>query len=128
MKARHKLDNPGYRHGPTAVLIRLLVLTACLLSTQAGLAQPRINSVEEADRVLGAIVGERKVVEAGFLEDERVCRSKFFATACLDAAQERHRLSLARLRALEVEANRFKRRARADQRDQERNQKHNQDQ
>ena len=70
-----------------------------------------IQSVDVADRAL------REAIKRRYAADENACFAKFFATACLNNAKERRRIELAALRPVEVEANSFKRRARAAARD-----------
>lgn len=76
-----------------------------------------IQSIETADRALKEVEEERTGVEARFAEDERVCYAKFFVNSCREAARERRRVALTRIRPVEVEANAFKRRARVEERD-----------
>lgn len=76
-----------------------------------------IKSVEMAERALAEVDKERERIELQFVEDERACYPKFFTSACLDAAKEKHRLGLAQIQPIEVEANAFKRRAKVADRD-----------
>jgi hypothetical protein len=76
-----------------------------------------IQSVETAELALTEIEQQRSRIEASFAESELACYPKFFATSCLDAAKEQRREALAELRPIEVEANAYKRRARAAERD-----------
>jgi hypothetical protein len=78
---------------------------------------PPVTSVAQADQQLAAVARERAAIEARFAERERVCYNKFFVNRCLDEARERHRNSLAVQRAIEIQANRFKRQAVVDERD-----------
>ena len=78
---------------------------------------PSVTSVAQADQQLAAVARERTAIEVRFAERERVCYDKFFVTSCLDEAKERHRSALAAQRAIEVQANRFKRQAAVDERD-----------
>jgi hypothetical protein len=78
---------------------------------------PPIVSVAQADQQLAAVARERAAIEARFAERERVCYGKFFVNNCLDEAKERHRSALAAQRALEVQAERYKRQAVVDERD-----------
>jgi hypothetical protein len=77
-----------------------------------------IHSVETAERALTEVEKQRSRIETRFAESEVACYTKFFATACLDAAKEQRRQELAELRPIEIEANATKRRARAAERDQ----------
>jgi hypothetical protein len=77
-----------------------------------------IQSQEIAERALREAVRERLAIEARYKQDQQACSPKFFATSCLEAAKEHRRYALARVRAVEVDANAFKRRARVIERDQ----------
>lgn len=77
-----------------------------------------IRSAEAADSALDEVARERAEVEQRFATEERACYSKFFATSCMDDAKERRRKARAQLRAVEVEANAYKRQARATEREQ----------
>jgi hypothetical protein len=78
---------------------------------------PPVTSVAQADQQLASVARERAAVEARFAERERVCYAKFFVTSCLEEAKERRRSALAAQRAIEVQAERFKRQATVDERD-----------
>jgi len=78
---------------------------------------PPVTSVAQADQYLAAVARERAAIEARFAERERVCYDKFFVNNCLDEAKERRRNALAAQRAIEVQAERFKRQAVVDERD-----------
>lgn len=76
-----------------------------------------IANVETADRALADVDRERKLVDARYMQRQADCYPRFFTTACLDEARERHRAELEQLRSVEVEANAFKRKAKALERD-----------
>ena len=78
---------------------------------------PPVTSVAQADQQLAAVALERKAIEARFAEREHVCYDKFFVNNCLDEAKERRRSALAAQRAIEVQAERFKRQAIVEERD-----------
>ena len=78
---------------------------------------PLSQSVEQADASLTEAKRDRAAAEADYAASERVCYTKFFVTNCLDAAKEKRRAVLERVRAVEVEAERFKRKASVDERD-----------
>jgi len=106
-----------------SALLPALLLTA-LLSACAGpepvardVPPPPVTSVAQADQQLAAVARERAAIEARFAERERVCYDKFFVNRCLDDAKEHRRTALAAQRAIEVQAERFKRQAIADERD-----------
>jgi hypothetical protein len=70
---------------------------------------PQSHSVEQANATLEQVARERAAANDEFAASERVCYSKFFVNNCLDKAKEKRRATLARLRAVEVEAQHFKR-------------------
>jgi hypothetical protein len=70
---------------------------------------PQSHSVEQANATLEQVARDRAAVNDEFAASERVCYSKFFVNRCLDAAKEKRRAALANLRAVEVEAQHFKR-------------------
>ncbi|MGS0740834.1 hypothetical protein ACVBEF_03210 [Glaciimonas sp. GG7] len=76
-----------------------------------------VSSVVGADAVLTDVSKARAEVELRNLNEQRICYKKFFVNHCLNAAKEQRRLALKQIRPLEVEANAFKRRATADDRD-----------
>lgn len=78
-----------------------------------------IVTAEAADRALAEAAVERNTAEQRYTTEQGNCYSKFFATSCMDEARERRRKALADIRAVEVQANEFKRRERAAERDRE---------
>jgi colicin import membrane protein len=94
-------------------------LAACGSAPQAGnqVAPAPTRSVEQADQRLAAVAAARAAIEARFAERERACYEKFFVNHCLDDAKERRRSALAAQRAIEVEAEHFKRQAKVEERD-----------
>jgi len=70
---------------------------------------PLTHSVAEAEIKLAAVVAGRAVVANEYAAAEAICYNKFFTTICLDKAKEKRRAALVSLRAIEVEANHFKR-------------------
>ena len=77
------------------------------------------HSVEQAARKLEEARAERARVEARYAAEETVCYTKFFVNSCLDKAKEQRRGDLAYVRAVELEAEHFVRKAEADARDRE---------
>lgn len=77
-----------------------------------------IISAETADQALQDVKRQRALAQERFAREEAVCHEKFFVTACVDAAKDRRRMALKQLESIEVEANAFLRRSRAEQRDQ----------
>lgn len=80
---------------------------------------PRTHSVEQADAKLKEVEQARAAVTAEYAASEQVCNTRFFVNYCLDQAKEKRRVALSGLRAIEVEANRFKRQHAVEQRDRE---------
>jgi colicin import membrane protein len=76
-----------------------------------------IQSVEVADQALADVAKERSRIETQFANDQRACHAKFFMTSCLDTVKEQRRQALAQIRSIEIEANAFKRQARAAEHD-----------
>lgn len=111
----------------------IVALSAALLA-QGGLAQQAspsaeasvvarypsgsIHSVETAELALAEVGKERAQVEQRFAVEKNACFSRFFASSCEQDAKERRRAAIEKLKAVEVEANAFKRQARVDERDQ----------
>ncbi|WP_229411093.1 MULTISPECIES: hypothetical protein [unclassified Massilia] len=113
--------NPIMRRAALGAQAALLcaLLAACAGNRPAvrEVPPPPVTSVAQADQQLAAVARERAAVEARFAERERVCYDKFFVNRCLDDAKERRRSALAAQRAIEVQAERFKRQAVVDERD-----------
>lgn len=76
-----------------------------------------IKTVEQADRALADAGRERNAVQARYVQDEQRCNPKFFSSSCLEDATEARRKALRELRAVEVDANRVLRQAKASSRD-----------
>jgi hypothetical protein len=96
-------------------------LSACA-SVEPGPAVETVDpttSVEQADQRLAAVALERAAIEARYAEREAVCYEKFFVNHCLDEAKERRRVALVAQRNIEIEAERFKRRLKVEERDKE---------
>jgi len=102
-----------------SVVALAALLTACASHDVAPqeVPPPPVTSVAQSDQQLAAVARERSAIEARFAERERVCYDKFFVNDCLDEAKERRRNALAAQRAIEVQAERFKRQAVVDERD-----------
>ncbi len=103
---------------PAAMLL-MAALAGCAADkpeTRA-LAVPPSQSVAEADARLATVARERAQAEAAFAASEQVCYAKFLVNRCLDEAREQRRVALSALRAIEIEAERFKRQANVDARD-----------
>ena len=106
-----------HRGALAALLCTLLAACAGNEVVRQDAPPPSVTSVAEADRQLVAVAHERAGIEARYIERERVCYDKFFVTRCLDEAKEHRRTALSSQRAIEVQAQRFKRQALVDERD-----------
>jgi len=76
-----------------------------------------IQSDASARAALTEVQTARTAVESGYAAEQNACYSKFFASVCTEHAKEHRRATLEQLRAIEVDANYFLRKERADQRD-----------
>jgi len=68
-----------------------------------------IRSDAAADDALLWAAKTREETEKKFIDEERVCYSRFFVNACLSDAKERRRVALSQVKRVEIEANEFKR-------------------
>jgi len=102
---------------PAALLSLLLAACGTNRPAPREVPPPPVSSVAQANQQLAAVARERAGIEARFAERERVCYDKFFVNNCLDEAKERRRSALVAQRAIEVQAERFKRQAAVDERD-----------
>jgi colicin import membrane protein len=103
---------------PAAVLL-MAALAGCAAvkpETRAPVVPPS-QSVAEADARLATVGRERGQAEAAFAASEQLCYARFLVNRCLDEAREKRRTALSALRAIEIEAERFKRQASVDARD-----------
>ena len=73
-----------------------------------------IQSNERADQALAATSGAKLRVEKQYKVEARDCADVFLVNACIDQARVRQRQRLGEIDAVELEANRFKRRDKAD--------------
>jgi len=105
------------RHAGAALVAALLAACATQRPASVSTAVPPTTSVAQANERLAAVAAERAAIEARHAERERVCYDKFFVNSCLDEARDRRRVALAAQRAIEVEAEHFKRKDAVDQRD-----------
>lgn len=103
-----------------ALVLACAALSACshvLLPPNVQHVAPASRSVAEAGRKLAAATAQRAAIEAEFATSERVCYDKFFVNDCLDKAREKRRSELAVVRSVEIEAEYFLRKEKADARD-----------
>ena len=70
-----------------------------------------IHTNEDASRAGEDVHKMHALIEKEFSDEQKTCFPKFFATSCLLDAKERHRVALAKVRVIEIEVNKFKRRA-----------------
>ena len=117
MKADFVTVRRALRAAPALLLAALLAACAGPEPVPRDVPPPPVTSVAQAHQQLSAVARERAAIETRFFERQRVCYDKFFVTRCLDEAKEQHRTALAAQRAIEVQAERFKRQAIADERD-----------
>jgi colicin import membrane protein len=73
-----------------------------------------IDSADRADAALAATSGVRARIEKEYRDDARECAKAFLVNDCLDKARELQRARLADVGGVELEANRMKRRDKAD--------------
>ena len=79
-----------------------------------------IDSIEKADAALAAAGGDRLRVEKEYKATARECLKKFLVSDCIEEAKMLRRDQLADIEAAQIEANRYKRRAKADRLEAER--------
>lgn len=114
---------------PRAALrfIALILAGGWLLATAPAYGAPEdlaqrypkgsFSSGAQADAALAEVQRERTAIEAQFADAQYACYSKFFSSPCVDHAKERRRAALKQIREVEVDAEAFKRRERAAERD-----------
>ena len=101
-------------------LLALASLLAACSTTQPAAPEvplPASTSTAQAQERLAAVAAERRAIETRYAEREVVCYDKFFVTRCLDEASEQQRVALLEQRAIEIEASRYLRQAKVDERD-----------
>ncbi|MBB6134759.1 hypothetical protein HD842_002917 [Massilia aurea] len=101
-------------------LLALASLLAACSTTQLAAPEvppPASTSTAQAQERLAAVAAERRAIETRYAEREVVCYDKFFVTRCLDEASEQQRVALLEQRAIEIEASRYLRQAKVDERD-----------
>ncbi|MDB5765749.1 MAG: hypothetical protein JWQ61_563 [Collimonas fungivorans] len=76
-----------------------------------------LTSVETANKALTDVADAKAEVEARDLEQRRACYQKFFVNHCLDIAKEQRRQAMKTIRPVDITANAFLRKDRADERD-----------
>jgi len=79
--------------------------------------QGSIQTPERAEQALDDVGEARAQVNANHAQQAQLCYRKFFSTRCLEKLKESQRLTLNALQAIEVEANAYQRRKRAEDRD-----------
>jgi colicin import membrane protein len=76
-----------------------------------------IQTVDVANKALQDVETQRNALDKKYAAEQHDCYTKFFATSCVDAAKERHRVGTEKVHKVEVEANAFIRGDRVVQRD-----------
>ena len=102
-----------------ALLAFASLLAACSTTGPAApdVPPPASTSTDQAQQRLAAVAAERRAIETRYAEREVICYEKFFVTSCLDDAREQQRVALLEQRAIEIEASRYLRQAKVDERD-----------
>lgn len=106
-----------YHAGPLGAALLLAGCANMLLPPNVTPVVAPTTSVEEVNRKLASVAAQTAAIEAEFAASEQACYEKFFVNNCLDDAREKRRSALAYQKAIDVEAQYFKRKATADQRD-----------
>jgi colicin import membrane protein len=131
-----KLVNVNRNYTRLSRALQICFLTGCVIASMSAWGQEAasstvsapdeltarypsgsIQSSETASRALIDVDQQRAVLDQKYGEEQHVCYEKFFASNCLDAAKERRRVALAKIRTVEIEANAFIRSDRVVQRD-----------
>lgn len=102
-------------HAADAVPLKSVAEPAAELTARYPLES--LTSVEVSNKALNDVADAKAEVAARDLEQRRVCYTKFFVNHCLDAAKEQRRLALKAIRPVDITANAFLRKDRADERD-----------
>ncbi len=76
-----------------------------------------IQTVKQANQALDEVNRERALSQESFLDAKDECLKQFFVSSCLNKAKETQRQAKKIIRAVEVEANAFLRKDKADERD-----------
>lgn len=76
-----------------------------------------IQTVERANLALEDVNRERVLTQESFLDAKDDCLQRFFVSSCLNKAKETKRQAKKIIRTVEVEANAFLRKDKADERD-----------
>lgn len=105
------------RHAGALIGAALLAACGTQRPAEVSTVVAPTTSVAQADARLADVALERAAIESRFAEREIICYEKFFVNNCLDEARERRRLALAAQRAIEVEAEYFKRKNKVEERD-----------
>lgn len=107
------------RNKQWAALAAVTILAGCVSVRPGPVVAPVAvtTTKEDAARKLALVKVERARAEARFVAGEQRCYNSFFTNNCLDKVREEHRAALANVRAIEIEAEHFQRKTRADERD-----------
>ena len=135
--SRHLLPSAG-RASRRTLIVASFVASFCVTATASAQGAAAvdalrtqfpvgsIDSISRADAALGATAGAKTRVEGDFKVIARECLKAILVNDCLDAAREKQRKRLADIDAVELEANRYKRRDHADHVDIDRAQRESQ--
>ena len=106
-------------HLRTVALVAALILPASGFAQAASSAFPpsSIDSAQKAEQALAALESERAGALTRFAQEEQACYARFFVNRCLDKVREQRRQALAPLADLELEARRYLRLERAQERE-----------
>ncbi|MEO8935308.1 MAG: hypothetical protein ABI277_03680 [Burkholderiaceae bacterium] len=123
----------SFRHLVSCALATAAVASAFAVGAQAETAKGpapgslgeqfpsgSIDSVARADAALAMTSGARAHVELEYKADARACLKVFLVNDCIDKARELQRDRLVDIETVELEANRYKRRDKADRLDADR--------
>ncbi|MEW7849359.1 hypothetical protein AB2N08_11710 [Massilia aurea] len=105
------------RAGALLAIATLLAACSTTKLAEPDAPPPASSSTEQAEERLTAVAAERRTIETRYAEREVVCYDKFFVNNCLDEAREQQRVALLKQRAIEIEASRYLRQAKVDERD-----------
>lgn len=102
-----------------ALLALASLLAACSTTQPAApdVPPPASTSTAQAQERLTDVAAERRAINTRYAEREAVCYEKFFVNNCLDEARDQQRVALLEQRAIEIEASRYLRQAKVDERD-----------
>ncbi len=121
----NRIMHSSTRHSSARLALRLSIAALALAfgssttaATSDGLRDrfpaSSIDSTAKADAALAAVGAAKQSVEKEYKATAHECVKKFMVSDCLEEARTQRRDQLADIEAIQVEANRFKRRDKAD--------------